>query len=181
MAENTEPKKVVNHHANMAASEKIDNKERLTTNIGACRGASEKYEIYFLCPQLSPEEIAAVQRVEDVLQTRYDAGLNDLITAGVRKISTGPDYPAVMFEVLGQTKDDKPVYVNAEFPNGNLKPDAHNAGQALADGYQMGRKSAGPTVKAKAAEHDALLAAAAEAGVDIAAVIAAAKAKKNRK
>ena len=156
MPENTTEapaKKVVNHHANMEAAGKIDQAKRLVTNIGFKRGAEDKYEIYFLIPD-SDEEAKA----------RYDCSLADLIEMGVRKISTSPDYPTVMFD-----------------EEGNLKEGGHAAGQALADGYTVGRKSAGPSVKAKAAEHDALLAAAADAGVDIAAVIAAAKAKKNRK
>ena len=154
MAENeATPKKVVNHFANMDAAGKIEQAKRLVTHIGFKRGAEDKYEIYFLIPDTDEEAKA-----------RYDCTLANLIEMGVRKISTSPDYPTVMFDEAG-----------------NLKEGGHEAGQALADGYTVGRKSAGPGVKAKAAERDALYAAAEEAGVDIAAVIAAAKAKKARK
>lgn len=148
MAEDTK-KKEVNYHANTKAAEAIPQAKRLVTNIGFKRGATDKYEIYFVIPETDEEAKA-----------RYDCTLKDLVEMGVRKISTSPDYPSVMFN------DD-----------GSLKPHGHENGQALADNYRVGRKSAGPTQKAKAAKLDALEAAAEAAGINLEEFIAKAKAK----
>lgn len=122
-------KKEITYFANESASEKIPNTKRLTTNIGANRGADEKYEIYFLIPASDEES-----------KERYDCNLADLVEMGVRQIATRIDYPSVMFD-----------------EDGDLKDGGHEAGQELADGYKVGAKRiAGATQKKKAAELDNL-------------------------
>ncbi len=147
-------KKEVNYHANMDAAEAIPQAKRLITNIGFKRGSVDKYEIYFVIPD-SDEEA----------KSRYDCTLAELVAMGVRKISTSPQYPAVMFN-----------------EDGTLKPKGHEAGQELADGYKVGqRSSAGPTQKKIVQEHNLLIAEAAEAGYTTAELIALAKANKRKR
>lgn len=112
----------------------------LVTFIGAGRGADNKYGIVFLIPTTDDEATA-----------RYNCSLADLIRMGVQKISTSPQYSTVMFK------------------DGELIDGGHEAGQALANKYQIGvRGSGGGGVtkavlakKAKAAESVATALAAA--------------------
>ena len=120
-------KKEINYFANEKASELIPSDNRLVTNIGAHRGAEDRYEIYFLVPT-TDEEAGA----------RYDCNLGYLIEAGVRQIATRVDFPSVGFD-----------------EDGDLKAGGHAAMQVLADGYRVGAKRvAGVTVKKKAAKLD---------------------------
>ena len=109
----------------------------LTTNIGFKRGADITYGIEWLIPE-----------TEDTCQGRYGCKLADLIEAGVRKLSTAPNYSTVMF-----SKD------------GTLLDGGHQKGQDLADDYKPGVRKASATseVKAKASALDAIT-KAAEAG-----------------
>lgn len=130
MAENNgTAKKEINYHANMDASEAIPNTKRLTTNVGAIRGADERYEVYFLIPETNEEAIE-----------RYDCKLSDLVEMGVRQIATRVDYPSVGFDEVGDLKDG-----------------GHEAMQVLADGYKVGAKRiTGVTQKKKAAQFDSI-------------------------
>ena len=109
MAEKTEKKEIVY----VPAIREYDNTKSLITNVGSARGVSTRYEIIFDVPENDADCI-----------TRYGIGIKDLVTAGVRQLSTHVDYASVGF-------DDE----------GNLKEDGHKAMQDLADGYTVGRKS----------------------------------------
>ncbi len=142
MTENngTNDKKEITYHANTDASELIPSNKRLVTNIGAFRGADDRFEIYFLVPQNDEEA-----------QARYDCTLAYLVEAGIRQLTTRVDYPSVGFN-----EDD-----------GSLKEGGHKAMQVLADGYRVGMKRvAGVTQKKKAAKLDEIQANAEAVDMD---------------
>jgi len=114
MAENTEEngKREIDYHAPVV---EFDNKKSLITSIGFTAKSDEKYEIVWLVPETDEE-----------CQARYDCPLSELVKAGVRQLSTRPDYKTVGFE------DD-----------GTLKAEGHEGMQDLADGYQVGKRVAG--------------------------------------
>ena len=128
MSEDTTKREILYH----APVVEFDNKHTLITNIGYTAKADEKYQIAWLVPSTDEEA-----------QTRYECPLADLVEAGIRQLSTRPDYKAVGFD-----------------EDGNLKPDGHLAMQTLADGYKVGQRAvAGASVKvmaqkAKKAEAD---------------------------
>ena len=95
------------------AVREFDNTKSLITNVGSARGVSTRYEIIFDIPET---DVACV--------ARYGIPLTDLISAGVRQLSTHVDYASVGFDEVG-----------------NLKEGGHEAMQTLADGYTVGRKS----------------------------------------
>ena len=109
MAEESKKKEIMY----VPAIREYDNTKNLITNVGSARGVSTRYEIIFSIPETNEEAIA-----------RYGIELKDLITAGVRQLSTHVDYASVGFD-----------------EEGNLKEDGHKAMQDLADGYTVGRKS----------------------------------------
>ena len=126
---NGNDKKQINYHGNVDAAELIPQHKRLVTNIGAFRGAEDRFEIYFLIPETDEE-----------CQTRYDCDLAYLLSAGIRQLTTRVDYPSVGFEE----------------ETGELKEDGHEAMQTLADGYRVGAKRVGTSVKKKAAKLDSI-------------------------
>jgi hypothetical protein len=93
----------------------FDNTKHLVTNIGFTAKSDEKYQVIWLIPTTDEE-----------CQARYDSPLSALIEAGVRQLSTRPDYKTVGFH-----------------DNGALKPEGHEAMQTLADGYEIGKRTAG--------------------------------------
>jgi len=109
MAEKEAKKEIVY----VPAIREYDNTKSLITNVGSARGVSTRYEIIFDIPETDEACIA-----------RYGIGIKDLVTAGVRQLSTHVDYASVGFD-----------------EDGNLKEDGHKAMQELADGYTVGRKS----------------------------------------
>jgi len=130
MSENTEKKekKEINYHAPVR---EFDNTKTVVTNIGFTAGATEKYQILWPVPATDEEA-----------QARYDCPLSALIEAGIRQLSTRPDYKYVGFEEKGAPKDG-----------------GHQAMQDLADGYQMGKQAIGTgqkvmAQKAKKAEEE---------------------------
>ena len=128
MSEDTTKREILYH----APVIEFDNKHTLITNIGYTAKADEKFQIAWPVPTTDEEA-----------QTRYECPLADLVEAGIRQLSTRPDYKAVGFD-----------------EDGNLKPDGHLAMQTLADGYKVGQRAvAGASVKvmaqkAKKAEAD---------------------------
>lgn len=115
--ENENEKREIDYHAPVR---EFDNEKHLVTNIGFTAKSDEKYQVIWLIPSTDEE-----------CQTRYDSPLSALIEAGVRQLSTRPDYKFVGFE-----------------EDGTLKPQGHEAMQTLADGYEMGKRtSAGPNQK----------------------------------
>jgi hypothetical protein len=125
-----EKKKEIQYHAPVVG---FDNEHSVVTSIGFTAKAEEKFQIVWPVPT-SDEDC----------QERYDCSLDTLIAAGVRQLSTRPDYKTVGFD------DD-----------GFLKDGGHEAMQTLADGYKVGaRRVGGPTQKAKAADMDEIAAAA---------------------
>lgn len=102
----------------------FDNKTHLITSIGFTAKAIEKYEIIWPIPSNDED-----------CKERYDCPLSTLIEAGVRQFSTRPDYKFVGFT-----------------DEGELKPEGHEAMQTLADGYEVGKRSAGPNQKVMAAK-----------------------------
>ena len=109
----------------------FDNEKYLVTNIGFTAKSDEKYQVIWLIPSTDEE-----------CQERYDAPLSSLVKAGVRQLSTRPDYKTVGFH-----------------DNGNPKDEGHEAMQTLADGYEIGKRVAGVgqkimAQKAKKAEEE---------------------------
>lgn len=97
----------------------FDNSKNLITNIGFTAKSDDKFQILFLIPSTDEE-----------CQERYDCTLAVLIQAGVRQLSTRPDYKTVGFN------DD-----------GSLKAEGHEAMQDLADGYKVGARVVGVSQK----------------------------------
>lgn len=106
-----------------------DGKTYLHTNIGFDRAADVKYEVYWLVPT-SDEECKA----------RYDTDLATLIEAGVRQLTTRPDYKGVGFT-----------------DSGELKEGGHEAMQEHADNYKVGARVAGEGAKSKAKKLDTMV------------------------
>lgn len=102
------------------AIREFDNTKNLITNIGFTAKSDVKYEILWPIPETDEEA-----------KDRYDCTLNDLVRAGIRQLSTRPNYKLVGFE------DD-----------GTLKDDGHEAMQALADNYKVGQRVVGQSQKA---------------------------------
>jgi hypothetical protein len=120
----------------------FDNTKAIVTSIGFNKGAETRYQIVWPVPSTDAESNA-----------RYGCPLADLITAGVRKLSTMPDYPAVGFN-----------------PDGTLKEGGHAAMQSLADGYKPGRRAAAdPSAKITVAK---VKSAEADLGMDFNAMVA---------
>lgn len=145
MADEKEPKKVINHIQAIIPIGEDD----VVTSIGSGRGANTKYEVVF-----------PVMLDEEFLKERYNMTLLEMVQAGVRQISTRPDYgPAFLAD---GTVD-------------------HAAMQKIADEYKPGNRiAAGPKVTKEQAK---LGRAVAKESVglsqeEIMAAIAAAKAKK---
>lgn len=131
---NGESKREIDYHAPVR---EFDNKTHLVTNIGFTAKSDEKYQVIWLIPKTDEE-----------CQKRYDSPLSALVEAGVRQLSTRPDYKSVGF----YTEDDKDsagIKIKKSDPlYGELKPEGHEAMQTLADGYEMGKRSAaGPNQK----------------------------------
>jgi hypothetical protein len=125
---NGESKREIDYHAPVR---EFDNTKHLVTNIGFTAKSDEKYQVIWLIPTTDEE-----------CQERYDSPLSALIEAGVRQLSTRPDYKTVGFH-----------------DNGALKPEGHEAMQTLADGYEIGKRTAGVgqkvmAQKAKKAEEE---------------------------
>ena len=123
-----EKKREIDYHAPIR---EFDNTKHVVTNIGFTAKSDEKFQILWLVPE-SDEEC----------QERYDSPLSALVEAGVRQLSTRPDYKTVGFN-----------------EDGTLKPEGHEAMQTLADGYEIGKRVAGVgqkvmATKAKKAEEE---------------------------
>lgn len=123
-----EKKREIDYHAPVC---EFDNKKSVITNIGFTAKSDEKFQIVWLIPSTDEE-----------CQERYDAPLSALIEAGVRQLSTRPDYKTVGFN-----------------EDGSLKPEGHEAMQDMADGYEIGKRVAGVgqkvmATKAKKAEEE---------------------------
>lgn len=132
-------KKEINYHAPVR---EFDNTKNLVTGIGFAKGSLDKYQIVWLIPTTDEEA-----------QTRYGCDLKELVAAGIRKLSTMPDYPTVGFN-----------------EDGTLKDGGHKAMQTLADGYKPGRKaSADPSAKITAAK---VKSAEKDLGMDFATMVA---------
>jgi hypothetical protein len=126
----------------------------LITSVGFTAGVNDRFEVYWLIPDSDEEAEKA-----------YKCKLKDLVEAGVRQLSTRPNYKDVGF---------------AE--DGSLKEGGHEAMQVMASGYEMGRRVAGPGAKQQAAKMKAITAGLAELGIDADAmgtdeIIAAVKAR----
>lgn len=121
-------KREIDYHA---PTREFDNTKHVVTNIGFTAKSDEKYQIIWLVPTTDEE-----------CKERYDSPLSALIEAGVRQLSTRPDYKTVGFN-----------------ENGTLKPEGHEAMQTLADGYEIGKRTVGTgqkvmAQKAKKAEEE---------------------------
>ena len=121
----------------------------VVTYIGETRGASIKYGVVF-----------PVMVDEDFLKERYNMTLLEIVQAGVRQISTRPNYSAA-FGADGSVD--------------------HAKMQEIADGYKPGsRAAAGPKVTKEQAKVGRAIAKEAEGLTmeELRAAVAAAKAKK---
>lgn len=107
------------------AIREFDNSRTLITNIGFTAKSDVKYEIIWDIPATDEEA-----------KDRYDCTLQDLVTAGVRQLSTRPDYKSVGFDEN----------------TGELKDGGHEAMQTLADGYKVGQRQVGVSQKATVAK-----------------------------
>lgn len=116
MSETTEKREIVYE----PAVREFDNNSTLITNIGFTAKSDIKYEILWAIPSTDEEA-----------KERYDCELKDLVMAGVRQLSTRPDYKAVGFN-----------------EDGSLKEGGHEAMQELADGYKVGQRQVGVSQKA---------------------------------
>ena len=123
-AEATETKTAKREIVYNPAVREFDNTKNLITNIGFTAKADEKFEILWIIPESDEESME-----------RYDCKLAVLVQAGVRQLSTRPDYKTVGFD------DD-----------GTLKPKGHEAMQDLADGYKVGARVVGVSQKATLAK-----------------------------
>jgi len=103
-------KKEIEYHAPIR---EFDNTKTVVTNVGFTAGAEEKYQILWPIPSTDEEA-----------QGRYDCSLATLVEAGIRQLSTRPDYKYVGFDEYGTPKDG-----------------GHQAMQDLADGYQVGKRA----------------------------------------
>ena len=106
-----------------------DGRTYLHTNIGFERASEVKYEIYWLVPTTDEEA-----------KEQYDCDLATLVESGVRQLTTRPDY-----KIVGFTEE------------GELKPEGHEAMQAMADDYKVGARIAGEGIKSKAKKHSAMV------------------------
>lgn len=127
----------------------FDNKTNLITNIGFTAKSDVKYQILWGVPTTDEE-----------CQKRYDCSLAVLIEAGIRQFSTRPNYKDVGFE-----------------EDGTLKPEGHEAMQVLADGYQVGQRTTGVTLKVMAQKAKA---AEAELGMTMEEMVATMKSLKEQ-
>jgi hypothetical protein len=100
------------------------------------------------------EVVWPIPETDEECRERYDCELKDLIMQGVRNLATRP-----MYVEQGFIKEEDGSFTE--------KPDCHQQMQDLADNYQVGRKSQGVSVKAKAKEYDKAAAKAAEVGFDL--------------
>jgi hypothetical protein len=100
---NGESKREIDYHAPVR---EFDNTKHLVTNIGFTAKSDEKYQVIWLIPTTDEE-----------CQERYDSPLSALIEAGVRQLSTRPDYKTVGFH-----------------DNGALKPEGHDRRGTRYDG-----------------------------------------------
>ena len=121
-------KREIDYHAPVR---EFDNTKTVVTNVGFTAKSDEKYQILWAIPSTDEEA-----------QERYDCPLSTLVEAGIRQLSTRPDYKYVGFE-----------------EDGTPKPDGHQAMQDLADGYQVGKRAIGTgqkvmAQKAKKAEEE---------------------------
>ena len=121
MTENNDAKREITYHP---AIREFDNTKNLITNIGFTAKSDERYEVLWLIPSTDHE-----------CKERYDCDLAVLVQAGVRQLSTRPDYKTVGF-------DDE----------GNLKDEGHEAMQDMADGYKVGARVVGVSLKATVAK-----------------------------
>ena len=103
-------KKVVEARTVICAAESKETD--ISTLVGFGRGAKIVYEITWPVPQDTDEA-----------KERYNCSLEDLITLGIRNLTTKPDYQSVGF-------DDK----------GNLLENGHELMQALAASYKVGAR-----------------------------------------
>lgn len=128
MTEENEKKREIDYHAPVR---EFDNMKHVVTNIGFTAKSDEKFQVIWLIPETDEE-----------CQERYDSPLSALIEAGVRQLSTRPDYKTVGFN-----------------EDGTLKDEGHEAMQTLADGYEIGKRVTGVgqkvmATKAKKAEEE---------------------------
>ena len=141
---NKEPK--VEAMVAVAGKNPFPQDQTLITNIQASKEKGlQTYEVYYLVPTN-----------DEQCQKQYNCSLKDLITQGVRNLSTRPNY-------------------QLEFVDGKLTPAAHVACQKLADGYKCGVQRTSVNREMKE-----LKTMASEAGISIADVKAMILAKKNK-
>lgn len=131
MSENTEKKvaKVIDYHDPVINAGADD----VVTYIGATRGANVKYGVVF--PVMVDEEF---------LKERYNMTLLEVVQAGVRQISTRPNYDAA-FGADGSVD--------------------HAKMQEIADGYKPGSRIAGPKASPEKAKVARKLAKATPTGM----------------
>jgi len=132
MAEETQ-KREIEH---IPGDKPDDGKLYLHTAIGFGRKPDAKYEIYWLVPTTGI--VDELKEMSGECQERYNCDLVDLIEMGVRQMSTRPNYQMEGFDS----------------ETGELFPEGHEKMQALADAYKVGARSAGPSIKSKAAKLD---------------------------
>lgn len=105
------------------------------TNVGCSATTSVRYGIVWTVPTTDEEA-----------QARYDCPLATIIRAGIAQFATRVNYKSVGFD-----------------ESGDLVEGGHEAMQALADAYKVGRRTTGGkklTLKAAKADRDAALAVA---------------------
>ncbi len=154
-------KREIEYHAPVR---EFDNKKHLVTNIGFTAKAAEKYQIIWLVPETDEE-----------CEERYDCKLIELISAGVRQLSTRPDYKTVGFYAAGDIDSNGVKIAKDSVFIGTLKPEGHEAMQSLADGYQVGKRVVGTGQKVMAQK---AVAAEKELGMSMEEMVAKMKAMK---
>lgn len=118
----------INYHAPVR---EFDNTKTLITNIGFTAKVLEKYQILWPVPTTDEE-----------CQARYECPLAKLVEAGVRQLSTRPDYKSVGFYNIEETVNGEKLTKDSPLV-GTLKPNGHEAMQALADGYTVEARATG--------------------------------------
>ncbi len=125
-------KKEITYIPNMEALEGFDREFLVTTNVGATKGAVEKFEIYWAVPQTDEEATE-----------RYNLSLKELIEIGVSQLTTRPNYQKVGFDEAGK-----------------LVEGGHDKMQALANAYKANirKPSDAKANKQKADDYSAMMA-----------------------
>ena len=170
MAENNKPEIVYHPRTREIAGK--EGETFIVTNPGFTQKCLNKYEVVFELFQIPAEcfeTCEALSEIDAACKARYDGGLNDVLTAGVRQLTTRPNYKVAGFgtEPQNVTETEDPDKPGKPFIDAELLEGGHEAMQKAADEYKIGRQAVGESVKKKAAKYDELETKLAESGKTI--------------